>query len=158
MFIQVQLLNGFKQPLWYAVPESWDSHSLRNKIVQVPLQNRICTALIIYQTKEKPRHCNFTIKPAHAVEPFPQDKHYFSFIEKLAQYHQTEPMHFIKRMKQFVYQKETKTRKSAQPLVENKFKHVELTQEQQNVVNFLTPNITQQTYTPTLLHGVTGSG
>ena len=109
MFIQVKLLNGFQRPLWYRIPDRLQQANLQGTIVQVPLRNRIVPAVVIDQKNQAPK-VSFAIKEIIAVEPFPSDKHYSNFITLLGRYHQIEPIHFIKRMRQFLKKKEAKTK------------------------------------------------
>jgi len=161
MYIQVKLLKGFQRPLTYKVPEDWKKQNLVGKIVRVPIRNRETSALVLSQfpklkTKEK-----FEIRPATAIEQFPPDKNYNTFISKLANYHQIEKLHFLQRVRTFLEQADPSTRPRATQdtaNLETQKKKVILTPEQQKVANFLQEKITQQVYQPTVLHGVTGSG
>ena len=159
MFIQVRLLKGFPEPLIYEVPSDWQYTSLVGKLVRVPIQTQVRSALVIHQMAEKPKNIAFTIKQAHAIEPFPADQHYFSFIDQLSIYYQVEPLHFIKRIQQFLSEKELADdvllpvgNEQESPA------HITLTQEQQTVVDGIAPYLHTPTYKPTVLHGVTGSG
>ena len=159
MFILVRLLNGLPTPLWYHVPDQWQQQQLLKKIVQVPLRNSIVPAIVINQYKNKPKGITFTIKDAHAIEPLPNDLYYDSFITQISKYYQVDQLHFIKRIRQFVQQKQVKHRASTVSHVQHVLKNdVLLTKEQQAVCDFLIPRVTQSHYTPTVLHGVTGSG
>ena len=158
MFIQVKLLNGFQRPLWYRIPDRLQQANLQGTIVQVPLRNRIVPAVVIDQKNQAPK-VSFAIKEIIAVEPFPSDKHYSNFITQLGKYHQIEPIHFIKRMRQFLKQKEVKPQSTNNiNKLAGTVTRVSLTHEQQAVYNFIQPHITQNNYTHKVLHGVTGSG
>ena len=74
MFIQVRLLSGFSKPLWYAIPDSWQSKPSAGTIIQVPLRNRIVPALVVSEHQNKPTHISFAIKEATAIEAFPDDR------------------------------------------------------------------------------------
>ena len=108
MFIQVQLLNGFPEPLWYQKPDDWHQQSLIGTIVQVPLRNQRVSGVVIAQQQQSPA-VSFAIKQAVACEPMPADPQYKTFIQKISGYYQTKPLHFIKRIKQFLIQKEMKS-------------------------------------------------
>lgn len=158
MYIQVRLLKGFPEPLWYEVPAEWQDSAFIGAAVKVPFRTSTLPAMIEKIALEKPK-VPFTIKKAHELEAFPDDKTYQAFIQKLASYYCVSPLHFIKRMRQFMVQKELKREhkekdSAKQPLI----KKVTLTDEQQHVVDFLTPHIKQPQFMPTVLHGVTGSG
>ncbi len=158
MFIHVKLFNGWKKLLWYSVPASWQQ-VLYGTIVQVPLRNRIVPAVVINKQKKLPAHVTFTIKEVHALEPFPHDSFYIPFTKQLSNYYQVDELHFIKRLRHFLQQKETKHRKETkQDTHVRTKKSVILTQEQQAVCNFLLPHVSKSCYMPVVLHGVTGSG
>jgi primosomal protein N' (replication factor Y) len=154
MFIQVKLLNGFPEPLWYKIPAIMQSCAI-GSIVQVPLRNRIESALVI-RTQEQIPTISFIIKEIQGHETFPSDPHYMVFIEQLAHYYQIEPITLIKRIKQFLSQQATEKEIE---IIENKtLAAVQLTLEQRNVCDFLFPFIKKPQFKPTVLHGVTGSG
>ena len=159
MYIQVRLLKGFPEPLWYRVPDDWLTAPSVGTLVRVPLKERLISALVTHTCAQKP-DVPFTIRPAYAYEPFPADQHYFAFIQKLSMYHQITPVQFVQRLHQFVRQKqksETRTQGKTDAR-QTTCPDVTLTPEQQKIVDFLLPKISQPTYTPTLLHGVTSSG
>ncbi|MCX5922832.1 MAG: primosomal protein N' [Candidatus Dependentiae bacterium] len=158
MFIQVRLLKGFQEPLLYEVPKNWDNQSLVGKLVRVPIQKSLRSALVMQQFATKPTDCIFTIKQAHAIEPFPADPYYFKFIHQLSAYYQVEPLYLIKRIQQFLVDNEMEDQVVSSHNPEKTLAHVTLTNEQQTVVDFLTPYIAEPAYVPTVLHGVTGSG
>ena len=157
MFIQVKLLKGFPKPLLYKVPDEWPPTNLVGTIVQVPLKNNITHAVVIEQLERRPAEISFTIKTALAIDPFPHDHYYQQFIQKLGDYYQIESLHFLKRIRSFIVaeqkkQRNTETVDSEQSIAPK----IMLTDEQQTVTDFITHRIEQ--YTPTVLHGVTGSG
>lgn len=162
MFIQVRLLNGFKENLLYSIPPDWDQKPVVGSIVHVPLRARIVQAVVVQVFAEKPNDIKFAVKDAHALESFPTDTRYFAFIEQLAQYYQLESLYFLKRIRQFLHQNEKKVAsvpvKDMQDKSAASKNQVRLTDEQQNVSDFLLPCIKNAAYTPTVLHGVTGSG
>lgn len=158
MFILVRLLNGFKESLIYEVPSQWSHEVAVGSLVKVPLRNTVITAYVEQLIHEHPI-TSFAIKQALSLEQLPHDPHYVPFITQLAYYYQTEPLHFIKRIRHFLIQKEE------QPLTEffselpiQNQSHITLTEEQEQVVSYMSKAIDQQAFTPTLLHGVTGSG
>lgn len=159
MFIQVKLLNGFAKPLLYQVPSDWQPISL-GTLVQVPLRNRFESAIVVEILHENPAHGQFEVRAAHAIETIPADAQYEAFINQLSSYNQVDAIHFIKRVKQFLDQKEVRERasKNSDEAPVYTHKQITLTTEQQAVYDFLAPHISQPSYTPTVLHGVTGSG
>lgn len=159
MFIQVKLLRGLKDPLLYQAPDEWPTKNLVGTIVHVPLRNRVEVGIVTEQYAERPDQITFTIKEAFSIEAFPDDQHYQSFIKQLSNYYCVDPIHFIKRTRQFIAQKNTKERTRHEKKKENvACKAITLTDEQKTVYTFLAKNIITPAYTPTLLHGVTGSG
>ncbi len=163
MFITVKLLNGFQKSLTYNVPQEWDDSLLKKgTIVVVPLRNKKVHAAII-ATHETIQKTTYAIKDALALESLPCDPHYLSFIEKLAWYYQIEPLYFLSRIKQFLEQApetapSTHSFSTASSALNTLPDSIILTEEQSNVVSFLSPRIAQSIFTPIVLHGVTGSG
>lgn len=156
MFIQVRLLKGYSQPLLYAVPQEWAEKKLVGALVRVPFRASTQPAMVIEQLTEKPATATYAIKNVIGFEQFPADPHYFQYITNLSTYNQIEPVHCIKRIQQFLSAKELP--EAAEPEEIPQAEDVLLTDEQQAVVDFLAPHIVQPAYTPTVLHGVTGSG
>ncbi len=157
MYIQVKLLNGYRQALWYKIPLNWQYPITIGTVLRVPLRNQIVPAIVILQQKQSPK-TSFAIKEVNAPELFPTDHNYFTFIKRLSAYYQFEPVHCIKRIAHFLHKK-TKKNLSLETVThyENKI-NVQLTQEQQNVCDFIKPHIDNPIFSPTVLHGVTGSG
>jgi primosomal protein N' (replication factor Y) (superfamily II helicase) len=157
MYIHVKLLNGFKEPLLYAVPPEWDTEKLVGTFVKVPLKERLETGVVVCAYAEKPAECTFSVRAAHTREPFPADVHYTSFIQTVSHYYRIEPFYFMQRVRQFLAQKEVREVDHAENTpIQGSFP--QLTDEQQRVVDFVAEHITTPHYVPTLLHGVTGSG
>lgn len=158
MFIRVRLLNGLPEPLWYAVPTHCNYGPLSGLVVQVPVRNRVVPALVIDEHFTKPHSLAFELKDIHGIEPLPADEHYLPFLKNLGDYYQIEALHFIKRIHQFLVNKKEDaliTPEEKKYITQNT---VTLTDEQKKVCDYITPNISSNNYTPTLLHGVTGSG
>ena len=155
-YIHVKLLNGFPQPLTYAVPPE-QQENLVGVVVKVPLKDRLVSAYVFAQTEKLESIPKFTIKPMHSREPFPADGHYQQFLAQLSEYYQVDPLHFVKRIRQFVNQEEPEA--VLAPTNSESFgKPVILTEEQENIVATIAPTIGARIFTPALLHGVTGSG
>lgn len=157
MFVQVKLLKGFTESLIYEVPIELENNNLRGKVVKVPIQKRTELAFVekeIEILKEKP---NFKIRKIHSIESFPEDPTYQQFINILQWYYQIDPTILIKRTRQFLSEKKQKNYSQDNDRnYENKT--ITLTFEQQKVFDFLSLKIKKHEYSPTLLHGVTGSG
>lgn len=155
-YIHVKLLNGFAQPLTYTVPAEYQKN-LIGLVVKVPLKDKFVSAYVFAQTDRLRETPKFTLKAMACIEPFPQDEHYKQFINHLSDYYQVNSLHFIKRIRQFVNQAEPEA--IIQPNSGETFARcVSLTEEQQYIVDTLSPAIGAQVFTPALLHGVTGSG
>jgi primosomal protein N' (replication factor Y) len=81
-----------------------------------------------------------------------------NFIQKLSLYYQIDPLSCITRIKYFVEHKEKENAHRQKPKPSHTAREVQLTHEQQAVVEYICPAIINPTYTPTVIHGVTGSG
>ena len=160
MFIRVQLLNGLPEPLWYSVPTELQQTNLTGLIVQVPIRNRVIPALVLNEYKTKPPNISFAVKDIVGIESLPQDPYYFDFLHALGNYYQQEPHHFIKRIHHFLVHKQENivVVEKTETVLPTQQRTVCLTDEQQKVTDFLVPKITDGVYTPTVLHGITGSG
>ena len=158
MFIKVRLLKGFKKPLTYKVPETWNNANLVGNIVRVPIKTKESPAIVLAQFSKLQRKETFEIKAAKSIEPFPKDQHYQAFIEKLGQYHQIDKFHFLQRITGFLHQTLKTVSLQKNKNTQTKKQDIILTEEQQDVVNFLQKKIINGQYQPTVLHGVTGSG
>lgn len=158
MYITVRLLKGYAHQLTYAVPASWPSGNLVGALVQVPLRNSIIPAVVLSLNAERPSG-SFTIKEAHSIEKFPHDPYYQQFLAQLSTYYQLESSQLIKRLRNFLTQKEQPA-PDVFPTTESStaIPPVELTHEQQAVVTALEPCIAAQRFSVHVLHGVTGSG
>lgn len=158
MFISVKLLNGFQEPLLYAVPPDLEKAITIGTIVHVPLRGRSLSAVVTHTYKQKP-NSPFTIKPVVGIEELPDDPLYAQFMDMLASYYQIEVASLLKRIKHFLHLAEqTEDTIPYLPSTAIKQLAVTLTDEQQKVCDFLVPRIKNSEYTPTVIHGVTGSG
>ncbi len=156
MFIQVRLLKGFPQPLIYEVPQELQTKELLGNIVRVPIQKRIEQALVLNVFHYRPK-TDFTIRCIAALEQLPHDHHYMPFIKQLAHYYQTSELHYLKRIYQFIAQKPVNT-DHALATESGNDTSVQLTEEQERIVNAITHDMNKHQFAPTLIHGVTGSG
>lgn len=161
MFIQVKLLNGFREPLWYSTTGlELPNSSLIGTIVQVPLQKRITPGVIVHQQSEKPQ-VSFNIRSAQKWEDFPVDTHFWHFIERLAAYHAIEPAHLLQRLKSFLLHDSIQTQLAHIQTNRIDNRHTAsalLTDEQEHAYNTIRADLIAQKYQTTVLHGVTGSG
>lgn len=158
MFIQVRLLHGWKEPLWYEVPEDWDPQSLRGSLVRIPLQQRITSGLVVATRGERPQ-VPFKLRKALAKESFPVDATYSQFLERLSRYYHLEPVRFYQRMRHFLIQEPRSAENEQEATVSNHQEtRTNLTTEQSAAYQKIAPDIIASRYVVTLLHGVTGSG
>jgi len=164
MFVQVKLLQGYQKSLTYKVPESWDNNNLVGSIITVPLKNKVVPALVISTCKYLPEQVSYVIKEAVAKDVLPPDKYYSSFIKNISSFYFSPQKLFYNRIRKFVHTKELAPRgqnpggQHTSQARSSNIQKIELTNEQQTVVDYTNPIITNPTYSPTLLHGVTGSG
>ena len=157
MYVTVRLLSGFAKPLTYKVPDGWDTSSLAGAIVHVPLRNKLVPAIVT--NLQESVTATYAIRELDAREQFPADTTYITFIEKIAQFYFLDPLHFYSRIKNFLRPQKRKTVIPEEALAPvQQPKHVQLTPAQQKIVDSLVPVIHTPTYTPALIHGVTGSG
>lgn len=161
MYVLVRLIKGFGKPLFYRIPESNTVNIEIGKILNVPIKNQFKPALVLRIYNRLPESVNFDIKDFVNVHDFPDDTNYRSFLEKIAKFYFMPTLHFYRRINSFLLKKprikpfDQSNKKKALPS-ENKTPI--LTQEQQEVVNYVQEFIKEPTYKPTLIHGVTGSG
>lgn len=160
MYILVKLLQGYQEPLLYSAPDEWATEQLVGSIVTVPLRTKLVPAIITESYQHKPTtERAFTIKQATSLEAFPHDAHYLPFIKQLAAYYQIDELFCIKRIKQFLTQKEQPIEhRSYTAAQHHESSTVQLTPEQQIIIDALNPYINTPSYMPSLIHGVTGSG
>ena len=156
-YIHVKLLNGFTQPLTYAIPPDWHEN-LTGTIVQVPLKNKIVSAYVIGQVDALEFKPSFAIKKIHAREPFPADTTYQKFLLQIAAYYQVDHIHCIKRIAQFLNQEAQPLHEQPSPEAHEFTPHVILTPAQSSIVNTIQNQLGAGSFSPSLLHGVTGSG
>ncbi len=156
MYIHVQLLTGYKELLWYECPADWNITQLIGSIVKVPLRTQQVPALILAKQSHKPE-VPFALRCATSLEAVPKDPHYYQFISSLAQYYQIPHISLIRRIKQFLFQKEVSIDQSLVNLKQTS-RIIKLTSAQQKIVDDIIPTIRQPHFAPALIHGVTGSG
>ncbi len=157
MYISVKLLNGFRESLTYKVPEEWSQKDLEGTLIKVPLQKRYEFAFVERCFAQLDGPVSYTIRNATDKDIIPTDPHYLPFLSKLSNYYALDKLTFLKRLKRFLKEKEH-TAHTQKPNEEETKSVTTLTDEQQTIVDALTPKITEGTYYPALLHGVTGSG
>lgn len=158
MYITVRLLNGFQKPLLYKLEHGSSlHHTLIGSMVSVPLQKRFEAAIVIGASEHLRHSVSFEIRSVSPDTIKQIDDRYFRFISTLSSYYHTDIIHFAKRIQQFVTQKEHAVADTPEPKTSTK-KETELTAEQATIYSQCTNAITNQTFYPALIHGVTGSG
>lgn len=158
MFIQVRLLQGFKEPLLYSVPDEWSTKPVVGSLVRVPLRNKEVIGAVecIYTVKPT---TTFELKAALKIEQFPVDSYFMPFIRSLAEYYGLEATTFLRRIQQFISQKEnTKELLLAMAHDDSMYQEPLLTSDQQYIVDSMADQIGKGKFSPALIHGVTGSG
>ena len=75
MYVQVRLINGYPQPLWYTSDIDLGAIPV-GTLVRVPLQKRTEVAYVCYAASEKPKHITFALKSILHKEALPDDASY----------------------------------------------------------------------------------
>jgi primosomal protein N' len=161
MYVLVRLLKGYPKPLLYKIPPQLTSSNLLGKIVHVGLKNQTTYALVLKTYKNLPSKTNFEIKEIIQIQDFPQDNLYHNFVEKISKFYFIEPLHFYQRIRNFIFKQKkgtpnTDNYKTVNPILNTQ--KIVLTPEQQKIIISLEEEIDEKTYSPCLIHGVTGSG
>lgn len=157
MYITVRLLNNFSKELTYAVPQELCDKVFKGSMVQVPLQRRLEAAIVVMINN--PDHVYpFKIRPIDSIYPFPADTTYHQFATQISSFHQIDPLYILKRVKNFLTEKEDEDELEVDIQHDDLLKNVLLTDEQQVAYQAIMQDIEQKKYQATVLHGVTGSG
>jgi len=154
MFVEIKLLNNFPKLLTYQVPEHLALKIMPGMLVQVPLQNRVESGMVmqIVQAKE----FGFAIKEIKGIYHMPDDVSFLSFLKKLAAYYHISDIDFLYRLKSFLSQ-EAQQEEVSLHAPEKNVMHV-LTHEQEIAYQAIVQDVINKTYKTTCLQGVTGSG
>lgn len=155
-YATVRLINGYPRQLTYRIPEAYKADVLLHKIVLVPLQRRTEHALVCAVVDELTEKPSFAIRDIASIEAVPQDPHYHNFIMQLSSYYAIDPLILYRRMRTNLTKQEDQEAFAASSIAEQHY--VQLTHEQQEVVEQLRPTIINPRFDPTVLAGVTGSG
>lgn len=159
MYILVRLLKGFPKPLYYKIPDNFIKNNLNGKVVNVPIKNYNVPALVLKTYVQKPKNLNFNIKEINDLQKFPDDLLFHEFVKKIANFYFVKPLYFYTRIRTFLDQQDKINKiKINNNLNSNNYKTINLTLEQDTILQNIKNNISQKNYTPTLIHGVTGSG
>jgi len=156
MFITVRLLNNFSKELTYAVPTELKNQIYRGTLVQVPLQRRLESAIVV-TIENSDKKYEFKIRPIDSIFPFPADLTYRQFATQLAAFHQIDSLYLFKRVKNFLTEAENEdvVLEAEKEFVTN---NVTLTDEQIAACKSIQQDLDESRYQATVLHGVTGSG
>lgn len=157
MFITVRLLNNFSQELTYSVPVDICDQIYRGALVQVPLQKRLESAIVV-RIEDSSVTYPFKIRPIDSIFPFPQDTTYQKFATQLSAFHQIDALYLFKRVKNFLTEQEDETELDVPPIVQVAQSKVQLTDEQLAACVSVQQDLDAERYQVTVLHGVTGSG
>ncbi len=158
MFAYVRLLSGFQDQLLYRISDELVAQVKPGTLVLVPFRSGQVSARVEEVLLKLPADISFNVRDIIGLEQMPLDTNFEQFIRTIASFYLLEEHHFLQRIRSFL--KEDKAEKielSGPELVENN-QVVQLTVQQQSIVEYLAPCITQGVYAPTLVHGVTGSG
>ena len=155
MFITVRLLNNFSKELTYAVPVDLHNQIHRGTLVQVPLQKRLESAIVV-GIEPHGKSYEFKIRDIDSIFPFPADMTYRQFATSLAGFHQIDSLYLFKRVKNFLTEQEDEVEIEDDKNFESKV--VNLTDEQIAAYKSVMEDIDAQRYQVTVLHGVTSSG
>lgn len=156
MFVQVTLLSGWREPLWYRVPEHLISVVAKGSFVEVPLRTQKIPALV-QKLSNFPTTEHKEIREILGILAFPDDSHYHGFIDQISDFFFIEPNVLHHRIVGHLHASpETPDDEAIPPLQETAL--INLSDEQQFVIDNVRPQIAKSQYAPTLLQGVTGSG
>lgn len=156
MFITVRLLNNFSKELTYCVPVELQKFLYRGTLVQVPLQKRLESAIVVGIEKSDIAY-PFKVRAIDSIFPFPADATYRQFATQLAAFHQIDPLYLFKRVKNFLAEEDA-AEIDAQEFVGLEDKKIKLTDEQVAAYESIMNDVQAGRYQTTVLHGVTGSG
>ncbi len=188
MFVNVQLLSGWQEPLWYHVPSHLEAQVTLGTFLEVPLRTQKLPCIVRSIATSAPESSadarnelgrDATTKPWHSraapirevigVFAFPNDPLYRSFTDQVAAFFCIDAVNLHQRIVGHV-NLSPKAEDAEAELVETAItlgdvahngqnvKKVTLSAEQQTAADTLSAKITEKIYFPALLQGVTGSG
>lgn len=160
MYAYVQLLSGFARPFLYKIPQLLQKSVDAGTIVVVPLKDKFVGAVVTSIYQRIPENITYSVKEIKAIEPMPDDHLYQTFIKKIAAYAFVSPLYFSQRIKSFLHEQKKSDEQKLGVIQEQGLaaSTIQLTDQQQAIVDFLEPVIKNPAYTPTVIHGVTGAG
>jgi len=160
MYINVRLLNRYKNLLIYKVPDSWSCTNLEGRIVLVPLKNQIKKGYVESVQKELDANQNYTIKEAMDLQNSPDDPNFHAFVQKVSNYYAVDKIDILERLSRVFDFKEPENLDHLDDaqLPKEINLSLTLTPEQSEIVEKTTTQINQNKPYIGLIHGVTGSG
>jgi primosomal protein N' (replication factor Y) (superfamily II helicase) len=157
MYINVKLLNGYSQPLTYQVPARLTGQVAIGSLVRVPLRKKHVSAVVTHISHSFSGA--FEVKEVEGLEKIPADLSYHAFISRLAAYYQIDAASLLRRVQSFLDQAHNTL---DVPIKQNhaveQSSTFTLTPEQEAIAQQIIAQCDQKTFSPSLLHGVTGSG
>ncbi|MBT4594555.1 primosomal protein N' [bacterium] len=160
MFVRVFLLRGWREPLWYRVPESCAAGLARGMCVRVPLRAEVIPAVVTDVSSILPKGLAFKLRDIIDIISLTSDERFKSFAEKAARFYFREQHYFFRRIQHFLTADVVDKGSSKLEVlsVEVEKKRPQLTPAQLDAVEAIAPACESSKFYPTLLHGVTGSG
>lgn len=152
------MIKGWKESLWYSVPERLSTHVTVGTIVQVPLQTRLTYAMVTEVAATLPYEVTFNIRELSDVALLPPDGRFDAFLKKIADFYFMQPVRLYRRLLGFLEEAQEDIATVSAPHDEVILKTSSLTDEQQCAVDAIMPAVLQPVFKPILLQGVTGSG
>lgn len=157
-YCYVRCLSGYHASLLYSLPDTFGDTVIPGTLVTVPLQQRATSALVEQVIDSLPPSVTFKIKSVKNVIWLPSDARFHSFARLLADTYCCSVTSIYERVYRFFHEKEVDHHDLSPWSEQDDTMHIQLTDEQQQVVEYVKPAITDSHYQPTLVHGVTGSG
>ncbi len=160
MYALVQLIKGYQKILTYSVPETIAAHLAIGSIVTVPLQKRIEIGLIVdLQTTSNNKEGRFTIRSIIGLAASVQDQQYYTFLQRAAQLYAITPRILVRKIQGLLTKNQATIVNPTQTLdLPASSISPSLSIEQQIACEKIKNELIKKTYTPMLLHGITGSG
>lgn len=156
MIIHVRLLQYASKIFTYAVPDTLQHDIAVGVLVQVPLGNRV-TSAVVESIELSHKIYKFEIKNIITVYPFPKDFVYQQFLQQVSGYYQVDPLVLLRRVQLFLTEQNSI---DYVPRIDQEINKevVILNQQQQDAYDHIVPFVWEQKHDVFLLHGVTGSG
>lgn len=157
MLIQVKLLQYASKNFTYFVPIDLQSQIATGVLVKVPLKKQIVAAVVESIDRDGQTY-TFAIKSINSIYSFPADSSYAFFLQTMSQYYQVDSSSFLRRIEQFLLEKESEQQVYVPSLPTQTSHDVQLTKEQEKVYQSVAEVLSIKKHETFLLHGVTSSG